>query len=234
MEYLVHFVEFMIGTVMQFIQGVVASLHYVGVALLMAIESANVPLPSEMILTYAGYLVYQGKMNIHLAALAGAIGCVLGSVPCYWLGQWGGRPFIRKYGKWILVSEHDLEKAAAWTRKYGDLAFFLCRMLPIVRTFISTPAGVLHARFWPFVILTFLGSLIWSYFLVWIGMVFGENIEAFKHLWHKFDAAIALLVVVLGIWYVWKHVKHFRNGDKISNEMAAMESGAKVQTIETT
>jgi membrane protein DedA with SNARE-associated domain len=206
MEALVHFVEFILGTLMGWIHATITALGYWGVVLLMAIESANVPLPSEMILPYAGYLVQQGQMNLHLAALAGAVGCVVGSLPCYWLGAWGGERFITRYGKWLLLDMDDLNEARAWTLRYGDLAFFICRMLPIVRTFISVPAGIMHASFWPFVIYTFLGSLIWSYFLVWVGIYFGNNLEAFKHLWHKFDVAIALVLVLGGGWYIYKHV----------------------------
>jgi membrane protein DedA with SNARE-associated domain len=206
LEWLVVFVETVLGTLMSWIHNTIEALHYGGIVLLMAIESANVPLPSEMILPYAGYLVQQGKMNLHLAALAGAIGCVLGSLPCYWLGAWGGERFIARYGKWLLLDAEDLEKARAWTNRYGDMAFLLCRMLPIVRTFISVPAGIMHARFWPFVIYTFIGSLAWSYFLVWVGIYFGENLETFKHLWHKFDIVIALLVLLGGGWYVYRHI----------------------------
>lgn len=196
--------------VMQGIHFTIMTLSYTGVALLMAIESANIPLPSEFIMPYAGFLVQQGKMDFHLAALAGAIGCVIGSVPSYWLGQAGGRNFLLKYGKWLLLSEHDLITAEKWTTRYGDLAFFICRMLPVVRTFISLPAGILNARFWPFVIYTFIGSLVWSYGLVWVGVKFGENLEAFRAIWHKFDYAIIALLVVLGILYLWRHFKHIR------------------------
>jgi membrane protein DedA with SNARE-associated domain len=201
---------------MGFIHGTINSLSYFGIILLMAVESANVPLPSEFILPYAGFMVQQGQLDFHLAALAGAIGCVVGSVPCYWLGYYGGRPFVRKYGKWLLLTEHDLETAEKWTAKYGDATFFFCRMLPVVRTFISTPAGVLKANFWPFVIFTFVGSWIWSYGLVWAGVYFGENLEAFKEIWHKFDYAIIGVLVVLGCLYIWKHVKHFRESDQHS------------------
>jgi membrane protein DedA with SNARE-associated domain len=210
LDWLVHGVEWILGTLMVFVHGCIDTLGYWGVALLMAIESANVPLPSEMILPYAGYLVQQGQMNIHLAAFAGALGCVLGSIPSYWLGHWGGRPWLQKYGKWLLLSEHDLEKAERWTEKFGDWTFFLCRMLPVVRTFISFPAGVFKAPLVPFLTLTFIGSLVWSYALVWVGIKFGENLEAFKHIWHKFDAAIAVVLVVLGFWYIWSHTKQFR------------------------
>ncbi|MEM0950620.1 MAG: DedA family protein [Cyanobacteria bacterium P01_H01_bin.74] len=198
-------------TVMTFIHQVIAAGGYWGVAILMAIESANIPLPSEFIMPYAGFLAQQGKLNFHGAAFAGAAGCVLGSVPSYWLGQWGGRSFLLRYGKWLLLSQHDLAAAESWTKKYGDMAFFICRMLPVVRTFISLPAGILGASFWPFVIYTFIGSLVWCYGLVWVGVYFGQNLEAFREIWHKFDYAILLLLTVLGIWYIWRHVKHIRH-----------------------
>lgn len=208
------FFHTLLEMVMTFIHQTIINLQYVGIALLMAIESANIPLPSEFIMPYAGFMVQQGKLNFHLAALAGAIGCVAGSVPSYWLGKAGGKSFLLKHGKWLLLSEHDLVTAEHWTRKYGDLAFFICRMLPVVRTFISVPAGILHTRFWPFVFYTFLGSLIWSYGLVWVGVYFGENLEAFKDIWHKFDAAIILLLVVLGVLYLWRHLKYIRADQK--------------------
>jgi len=208
------FFHLILDSLMQFIHHIITTLSYAGVALLMAIESANIPLPSEFIMPYAGYLVQQGKLNFHLAAFAGAAGCVLGSIPSYWLGQRGGREFLLKHGKWLLLSEHDLTTAERWTDRYGDWAFFICRMLPVVRTFISVPAGILDAHFNLFVLFTFLGSLIWSYALVWVGVKFGENLEAFKPLWHKFDAVVIGLLVVLGVLYIWKHVRHIRADQK--------------------
>jgi membrane protein DedA with SNARE-associated domain len=214
---LVDLLKTILAAVLAVVQGTIDAWGYVGVALLMAIESANVPLPSEMILPYAGYLVQLGKMDVHAAAFAGAVGCVLGSLPSYWLGQWGGRSFLLKYGKWLLVSEDDLDKAERWTQKYGDWTFFICRMLPVVRTFISLPAGVLKARFWPFILFTFLGSWIWSYGLVYVGIKFGENLEAFKHVWHQFDAVILLGLMFLGLLYIWKHVKPFFAASKVNS-----------------
>ena len=181
-----------------------------GVSLLMAIESCNIPLPSEAVLPFAGILVNKGVMNFHVAAIFGAIGCVLGSIPSYYLGYFGGRPFVEKYGKYFLVSHKDLEEADAWVDKYGDWAFFLCRMLPVIRTFISLPAGILRARKRTFFTLTFLGSLIWCYLLVYIGVKMGENMEALKHIWHKFDAVIIIACLILGILYVYKHFKHLK------------------------
>ena len=181
-----------------------------GVSLLMAIESCNIPLPSEAVLPFAGILVNKGVMNFHVAAIFGAIGCVLGSIPSYYLGYFGGRPFVEKYGKYFLVSRKDLEEADAWVDKYGDWAFFICRMLPVVRTFISLPAGILRARKRTFFTLTFLGSLIWCYLLVYVGVKMGENMEALKHIWHKFDAVIIIACLILGGLYIYKHVKHLK------------------------
>ncbi len=192
------------------IEHVITVLGPWGVSLLMAIESCNIPLPSEAIMPFAGILVTKGVMNLHIAAIFGAIGCVLGSIPSYYLGYFGGRPFVEKYGKYFLVSKKDLEDADKWVDKYGDWAFFLCRMLPVVRTFISLPAGILRARKRTFFTLTFLGSLIWCYVLVYIGVKMGENMEALKHIWHKFDAIIIVVCFILGCLYVYKHFKHLK------------------------
>ena len=181
-----------------------------GVALLMAIESCNIPLPSEAVLPFAGYIVSKGEMNFHVAAFASAIGCVLGSLPSYYIGYFGGRTFVEKYGKYFLVSHKDLEEADKWVEKYGDWAFFLCRMLPVVRTFISLPAGILRAKKRFFFTFTFLGSLVWSYVLIYVGVKMGQNMDAFKHIWQKFDALIIGIFFVLGCMYVYKHFKHLK------------------------
>lgn len=193
-----------------FIESTISAMGPLGVSLLMAIESCNIPLPSEAILPFAGYLVSKGIMSIHVAAFSGAFGCVLGSIPSYYLGYFGGRPFIEKYGKWFLISRHDLEMADKWEQKYGNLAFFICRMLPIVRTFISLPAGILKANFKQFILFTFLGSLIWSYPLVYVGMKLGEHSEILKAFWHKFDIAIVFVLGVLFILYLINHFKHLK------------------------
>lgn len=193
------------------IEHTISTLGPLGISLLMAIESCNVPLPSEAVLPFAGFLVSKGLMSIHVAAFAGAFGCVLGSIPSYYLGYFGGRPFIEKYGKWFLVSKHDLEMADKWEQKYGNYAFFLCRMLPIVRTFISLPAGILKANFKQFILFTFLGSLFWSYPLIFVGMKLGEHTEALKAFWHKFDVAIVLLLVVLLALHLRNHFKHLKD-----------------------
>lgn len=204
--------EQIIYILVTFIEKTITHFGPFGISLLMAIESCNIPLPSEAILPFAGYLVTIGKIeNIHIAAIFGAIGCVLGSIPSYYLGYFGGRSFVEKYGKYFLISKKDLEEADKWVDKYGDWAFFLCRMLPVIRTFISLPAGILKARKRTFFTLTFLGSLIWSYILVFAGIKMGENFEALKSIWHKFDALIIFICFILGVIYVYKHIKALRN-----------------------
>lgn len=194
----------LIDPVLQMIKDTVAAWGYGGVVVMMAIESANIPLPSEAIMPTAGILVQQGKMDIHLAALAGAVGCLLGSIPSYFLGMYGGRPFLEKYGRFLLLKPKELELADKWVDKYGDITFLICRMLPVVRTFISFPAGVLKAHFLMFCFFTFVGSLAWCYFLTWVGIKFGENMEMFVDLWHKFDLAI-VIVVLAGLGFYLRH-----------------------------
>ena len=205
------FINQILAYLVNFIEHVITYMGPLGISLLMAIESCNIPLPSEAILPFAGYMVTKGVFNIHVAALAGAFGCVLGSIPSYYLGYFGGRPFVEKYGKWFLISKKDLEDADKWVQKYGDWAFFICRMLPVPKTFISFPAVKKKKKKRVFFTLTFLGSLVWSYFLVFVGVKMGQNLEAFKHIWHKFDVAIVSVCFVLGIAYLYKHFKHLKD-----------------------
>jgi membrane protein DedA with SNARE-associated domain len=201
--------NFLVGLI-SWIEGIISNLGACGIALLMAIESCNIPLPSEAVLPFAGYLVSKGIFGFHTAAIAGAIGCVIGSIPSYYIGYFGGRHFFEKYGKYLLVSKKDLEEADKWVDKYGDCAFFLCRMLPVIRTFISLPAGILKARKRTFFTLTFLGSLVWSYVLVFVGVKLGEHIDKLKNIWHKFDIIIILACIILFGIYVYKHIKHLK------------------------
>ena len=205
----------MLGSILEvvihFIEHFISNFGAFGICFLMAIESCNIPLPSEAILPFAGYLVTIGKIpNIHIAAIFGAAGCVLGSIPSYYLGYFGGRAFFEKYGKYMLVTKKDLDDADKCVDKYGDWAFFICSMLPVIRTFISLPAGILRARKRVFFTLTFLGSLIWSYFLVYVGIKLGENFKTIKHIWHKFDVLIITICLILGGLYIYRHLKNIK------------------------
>jgi membrane protein DedA with SNARE-associated domain len=158
-----------------FIVATISLLGYGGVVLLMAIESACIPLPSEIIMPFSGYLVSRGEMNLWLVGLAGAVGCVLGSMVAYWVGMYGGRPLIEKYGRYLLISHHDLDLADRWFAKYGEVIVFVSRLLPAIRTFIAFPAGVARMNVPRFIIYTFAGSLPWCIGLAYVGQKLGEQ-----------------------------------------------------------
>lgn len=204
----------MIGKIISVLAGFIISsisaLGYTGIAAMMAIESACIPLPSEIIMPFSGYLASQGTFTVFGTALAGAIGCVIGSIVAYVAGRYGGRTFIWKYGKYILISHHDMELADRWFNKYGQWAIFFSRLLPVVRTFISLPAGISKMKFIPFVIYTFLGSLPWCYFLSYIGFRMGDKWDTLGVYFHRFDALIGAVILAGIIWWVWRHVKHVK------------------------
>lgn len=189
------------------VKGLLDSWGYLGIVLAMAIESACIPLPSEVIMPTAGVLVSEGKMNFHLAAFAGAVGNLLGSWVAYFAGAWGGRPFLEKYGKYILITRHDLEIADKFFARFGDLAAFLTRCMPVVRTFISLPAGISRMRLATFSLYTLLGSWIWSYLFTYIGIKLGENLEPLRRVMHRLDLLIGVLLIAGVSWWIWRHLK---------------------------
>ncbi len=200
--------EQIVAVLAAWIMGVISSLGYSGVVLLMAIESACIPLPSEIIMAFAGFLVFKGEMTLWGVALAGAIGCVVGSIPAYYLGMYGGRPLVEKYGKWVLISHKDLNWADQAFTKHGEIIIFIGRLLPAVRTFIAFPAGVARMNMPKFVLYTFVGSLIWCYLLALAGLKAGENWESLKVYFHQFHYVIAGAGLIFVIWYVRRHFKH--------------------------
>ena len=203
-------IEKIITLLAGFIIGTISRLGYGGIVLLMAIESACIPLPSEIIMPFSGYLVSTGEMNLWLVALAGAVGCVLGSLVAYYAGAWGGRPLVEKYGKYVLISHHDLDLADRWFQRHGDITIFIGRLLPVIRTFIAFPAGIARMDLWRFNLYTFVGSYLWSLGLAWIGMKLGEHWNTLGVYFHRFDAAIGVILLAGIIWYVRRHLKHLR------------------------
>jgi len=196
-----------------FIVAIISALGYSGVILLMAIESACIPLPSEIIMPFSGYLVSRGEMNLWGVGIAGAVGCVLGSLVAYWVGMYGGRPLIEKYGRYILLSRHDLDLADRWFSKYGEAIVFISRLLPAIRTFIAFPAGVARMNLTKFVIYTFAGSLPWCLALAYAGQKLGEQWnkdDTLKTWFHRFDFLIGIVGVLAVTWWVWRHIKHSR------------------------
>lgn len=177
----------------------------------MAIESAAIPLPSELVMPLAGWMLVrdQGLSEpwLLLAAFCGAAGNVIGSLAAYAVGAWGGRPALRRYGRYVLISPHELERAEAWFARYGAWAVFLSRLLPVVRTFISLPAGVARMPLAPFVLLTFVGSFLWSLGLAWGGFVLADRWEEMRDWMRPVDAPLVAAALLLILWYIYRRVR---------------------------
>ena len=191
-----------------FIIGTISKLGYSGIIFLMALESANIPLPSEVIMPFSGYLVFLGRFNWWWTGFFGALGCLVGSVLSYGLGYYGGRPLIEKYGKYILISQSDLDLAEKWFKKHGESTVFFARLLPVIRTYISFPAGIAEMNFRKFSWYSFLGSLPWCLFLSYLGLKLGENWEILKRYFHGLDWVIGGLILAGILWWIWRHLKH--------------------------
>ena len=208
--------EKIIALLVEFITHVIDVGGYAGLAALMGIESACIPLPSEIIMPFAGYLVYLGHFNLVWAATAGASGCNLGSVAAYWIGAKGGRPLVERYGKWVLMSHHDLDRMTHFFNSYGSITVLLARLLPGVRTFIAFPAGIAKMPQLRFHIYTFVGSWPWCFALTYVGMKLGEKWHTdprFHDWFHRFHLVVEIALVAGIIWFVWSHMNRGRNAE---------------------
>ncbi|HUZ66142.1 MAG TPA: DedA family protein [Beijerinckiaceae bacterium] len=205
----------MIATLAAWIVTAISSTGYLGLAALMAIESACIPLPSEIIMPFAGYLASTGRFSLVLAALAGAIGCSLGSTLAYLVGAHGGRPFVEKWGAYVLLDTRDLDRAERFFRRFGGPAVFIARVLPVVRTFIALPAGMAKMPQLPFQLYTFVGSFAWCLALAYIGYQLGVHWNSdprLPALMHRFDIAIVAVVLLAICWFVWSRIRSRRQG----------------------
>lgn len=203
--------EHLIGFIAGATVATISASGYLGIALLMAIESACIPVPSEIIMPFSGYLVSTGRFDLVLVATAGAIGCNLGSTLAYAVGHYGGRPLVERWGSYILLSRHDLARVDRFFARYGSATVFVCRLLPVVRTFIALPAGIAHMPQGKFQLYTFIGSWPWCFALAYIGEQLGarwESDPALRDTLHRFDAAIVGVLLILIVWYVARHWKH--------------------------
>jgi membrane protein DedA with SNARE-associated domain len=200
-----NFIEAIITILSRFVINTISTLGYTGILVTMAIESACIPLPSEIIMPFSGYLVTTGQFTMLGVTLAGAIGNVIGSIVAYYVGVWGGRPFVERYGPYFLVSRKDLDLADRWFQKYGEAAIFFSRMLPVIRTFISLPAGLARMNFTRFAVLTFIGSIPWCYALAYVGVKMGERWDQLREYFHEFDLVIGLGLVLLIGYFFWSH-----------------------------
>src|SRR5437588_979111 len=200
--------EKILAAVFIFIKSLIGFAGYGGIVILMGIESACIPLPSELIMPFAGYLVYQGAMKLVLVATAGAIGCNLGSLVAYEIGCYGGRPLVERYGRWILMGRRELDWADRFFTRWGYLAVVIARLLPVIRTFIALPAGIARMPRVRFHLYTFLGSWPWCFLLAWFGMKMGENWREIGKYLHKFDVVIVVIIAAGLIWFVRSHWKN--------------------------
>ena len=207
-------IDHLITTLTHFIISFIQSTGYGGVFLLMAAESALIPIPSEVTMPFAGYLASLNHFNIFLIIFLGAVANLVGSLLAYALGYWGEdhliRGLIKKYGKYLLISEHEYDRSEKWFRQYGEKIVFFSRVLPIVRTFISLPAGISKMNIWLFSAYTFVGSLIWSAFLTYIGFSLGKNWHSIEGVYRKFEYAIVAVLGVLLIYFIYHKVKSVR------------------------
>ncbi len=202
--------EKILAAVAAFITAFIASTGYIGVAVLMGIESACIPLPSEIIMPFAGYQVYIGHLSLWGVATAGALGCNLGSVIAYWIGAYGGRPLVERYGRYILLSHHDLDRTTTFFEKYGSITVLIGRLLPVVRTFIALPAGIARMNQVRFHLYTFLGSWPWCYVLAYVGMKLGQHWDSdprFKAAFHRFHLGVEVVLLAGIVWFLWTHLK---------------------------
>jgi membrane protein DedA with SNARE-associated domain len=202
-----------------------------GIVLAMAIESCCIPLPSELVMPLAGIMIVNGKLlhgtnslvALLLVALAGAAGCLLGSIVAYIIGYTGGRPLLLKYGRYLLISQHDADKADQFFQRWGSETTFFSRLLPVVRTYISLPAGIAKMPFAKFCIYTVLGSFPWCLLLAYVGTIIGGNLATLSPIFHTFDVVILIVLVVLIALYIRRHI---RNDRKARAKLAAAEASA--------
>jgi membrane protein DedA with SNARE-associated domain len=192
----------------------ISSLGYAGVFILMTLESACIPIPSEVTMPFSGSLIASGQFTLWILVLVGTFGNLVGSLLAYWLGAWGQEAVVRKvivkYGKYLLISEDEYDRSERWFRNHGELMVFASRILPIVRTFISLPAGVAKMNLARFILYTTVGSFIWSLILTKIGVTLGANWQSLEVYFRKFDVVIAVACAAAVIWYISRKLKHVR------------------------
>jgi membrane protein DedA with SNARE-associated domain len=198
--------------VIPFLETLYGAVGYLGVLLAMAIESAMIPLPSELILPFAGFLVSDPSQvepitgqpwSFWIVVIVGTIGNTLGSLIAYAIGAWGGRPFLERYGRYLLIRPHEIEIADHFFARWGSQTVFFSRLLPIVRTFISFPAGVARMDLRKFIVYSTAGAFLWSILLVWAGVQLGKNWVEIRAMLQPFDLLIAVLVVAGALAFVW-------------------------------
>ena len=201
----------LLSDVYQYIESFVRSWGYFAVFILMFFESACIPIPSEVTMVFAGFMVSRGIMNLWLVTAAGTIANVAGSIATYYIGAKGGRPLVQRYGKYVLISHKKLDTADRWFGKYGEWAVFISRLLPGVRTFISLPAGVARMDVGRFLLYSTIGCVPWCFMLTYIGFKMGENWESVLYYYHRFEyliiGIIVLAIIILVVLWIYRSKK---------------------------
>ncbi|MBP2664380.1 MAG: associated protein [Firmicutes bacterium] len=189
----------------QIVVDYIALWGYTGIAIGMALESACIPVPSELIFGFAGYLVYLGRLDFTMSVVAGVTGGLIGSIAAYLVGFYGGQPFVTKYGKYLFLSKKHVDTAQKWFDRYGLKATFFSRLLPVVRTFISLPAGFAKVNLGKFILYTLLGSIPWTVTLIYAGQVLGENWRKLNSMGHEASLVVVAMLVAAAGYYFWKN-----------------------------
>ncbi len=208
-------IEHILAWLAGIIISVISATGYLGILILMAIESACIPLPSEVIMPFAGYLVSTGRFDLVLAATAGALGCNVGSIFAYEAGKRGGRPLIERWGKFVLIGPGELDAADRFFARWGSIAVLIGRLMPVIRSFIAFPAGIARMPLGKFHLYTFIGSWPWCFGLAWVGMTLGDKWNSdprVKAAFHSADAVILTVLVLGAIAYVWHRWRGVRRG----------------------
>jgi membrane protein DedA with SNARE-associated domain len=181
----------------------IAEAGYAGLFLLIAGESALLPIPSEVILPFAGFLVFSGKMTFWLAVLIAILGQIFGSAASYAVGYYGGRPIVLRYGKYFLLNHKHFEHVESWFSKHGMQAVFFGRLLPVVRTIISFPAGITKVNFKKFLLYSTLGIVPWTILLIYIGFKLGEKWQSIIATFDKFQLVVIAGIIIFLVWWAW-------------------------------
>lgn len=192
-----------IETLSDFIISVIEQLGYAGVFVGMTLESAGLPIPSEVVMPFAGYVVWEGGLTLIGVTVAGTIGCLVGSLIAYYIALWGGRPLLERYGRYVLIRKRELDRAHEWFEKHGDITIFVSRLLPIIRTYISFPAGIVKMDVKKFALYTVLGSLPWCLALAYIGVLLGPHWEDIEGLFVYLDILVVVGIAALIVYFIY-------------------------------
>ncbi|MFA7171252.1 MAG: DedA family protein [Candidatus Paceibacterota bacterium] len=205
----------MFAFLIEFFTEIISSAGYVGLTLLMMLESMIAPVPSEAVMPFAGFLIYQGKMHWEAVVLFSTLGSIIGSLISYYIGMNFGRPLILKYGKYLLLNEHHLDLTENFFKKFGQKTIFISRFIPLVRHFISLPAGTARMNIWIFSLYTILGATMWNFFLTYLGYRLGSNWEVIRTYSEKLDVVVVALIIFVISYVFYKNKKHRKQREDI-------------------